>query len=60
MVYKVDNEFVISSNNVWRPGVFKTKRAANYAFRFTDEEIKSFGSNTITYEDLKKLRNETK
>ena len=55
-VYKVENEFVISSNRVWKPGVFATKKAANYAFRFSDEQINSFGNKTITYQDLKELK----
>lgn len=55
-IYKVDNEFVISSNRVWRPGVYDSEKTAKYAFRFTDKELSSFGNKPITFKDLKELK----
>ena len=56
-IYKVDNEFVISSNKVWRPGVFNSKKAAHYARLFTDEQLSFFGVKTISFQDLEKVKN---
>lgn len=63
MIHKINNsEFVISSYGVWRPGVYDSKKTANYAFRFTDDElfilngeVNSLG-NVIRYKDLQNLR----
>lgn len=41
MIYPVDSGFVISSQSVWMPGVYANRRAANYAFRFSDDELQA-------------------
>ena len=62
MIYKVENEYVISSYQVWKPGVYSSKRAANYAFRFDDSYLlelhkkKQKLNESITFEDLQELR----
>lgn len=33
------HSYCISSKEVWLPGVYESKRAARYAFRFPDEEL---------------------
>lgn len=61
---EMEGAFGISSHNVWRPGSYDSKRAANYAFRFSDEELqrlqdqKNKTSRTITFEDLQQLAKE--
>lgn len=56
MIYKLkdEEEYVISSNQVWIFGTYTTKKAANYAFRFKEEDLKTL-SLPITFEDLQKL-----
>ena len=36
-IHKVDNRYVISAYNVWRPEIVDSKKAAYYARLFTDE-----------------------
>lgn len=55
--------FIISSQDVWLPGSYNSKKTANYAFRFTDEELSSLQESInpggiITYEMLKKIKND--
>ena len=64
MIYKLeDGTYVISSHQVWMPGVYDTERTANYAFKFSDEELHSLGKDEnggwklITFEDLQELKN---
>ena len=50
-------QFVISSHQVWIPGVYDSHRAANYAFRFPDEILQSLQDSVnpngiITFEML--------
>jgi len=64
MIYETGiNQFSISSHGVWLPGIYDSKRSANYAFRFSYELLKSIsdvictfdGENReITFYDLKK------
>lgn len=64
-IYEVEGQFVISSNQVWVPGCYATKRAANYAFRFKNEDLsrlqdaanKRVGGKggVITFEDLQEF-----
>lgn len=63
MIYKHDDgTYTISSHRVWMPGIYDSKRTANYAFRFSDEELCSlqpYDGNSwrlITFEDLQELR----
>ena len=40
MIHELDGgTFVISSRHQWLPGRYESKRAANYAFRFTDSVL---------------------
>ena len=59
-IYEVAGEYVISSHHVWLPGVYETRKAANYAFRFSDEELQklqdSISPKAITFEMLQELR----
>lgn len=66
MIYQTDNSFVISSRQVWLPGSYADKRAANYAFRFPDEVLQRLqdevnakesdpNRRVITYEILKTI-----
>lgn len=60
MIHEIDGEFTISSNHVWRPGVYLDRKTANYAFRFKDETLQRLQDSVnpngvITYEMLKSL-----
>jgi hypothetical protein len=64
-IYNPDDDgFVISSHGVWMPGVYATRRAANYAFRFTDETLNKLQARAnaerrfISFEDLQAARSE--
>lgn len=69
MIHEVRGNFVISSHGVWMPGSYESKRAARYAFRFRNEELKKLqdaanarvggAGGTITLEDLKAMRRAT-
>jgi hypothetical protein len=52
--------YCISSFRCWRPGVYKTRKAAKYAFRFPDEKLTclqdSISPSEITFEMLQILR----
>lgn len=39
MIYKTDGGYVISSRQVWVPGVYESYSAAHYAFQFSDEVL---------------------
>ena len=61
MIHKVDNEYVISSQQVWRPGCYDSKRTANYALRFGDADLQKLQDSVnpggvITFEMLKELK----
>jgi len=63
MIYKVDDDYVISSHNQWLPGAYDSKRTANYAFRFPNEilyklnnQINITEQRLITYKDLQDAR----
>ena len=63
MIHEVEeNEYCISSNQMWLPGVYDSKKAANYAFRFNYSDLKNLQdeknktTRLITFEDLRKLR----
>ena len=60
-IYEVDGGYVISSHQVWLPGHYEDKKTANYAFRFSDEELKKLQDSvnpggTITFKMLQELR----
>ena len=61
-IHKVDDGYVISAYRIWRPGLYDTERAANYAFRFKDEELAdlqaSIGIDAITFDMLKGYKKE--
>lgn len=40
MIHKLDSGFAISSNGVWLPGCYNSERAAKYAFKFSDEDLR--------------------
>lgn len=59
--------FVVSSGGVWLPGVYEDERAANYAYRFSSEDLHKLQDEVnekepdhekrfITFEMLQKLR----
>lgn len=56
-IYKTDDGYLISSNQVWLPGCYDTERTARYAFRFPNkilydlQEIVNPGG-VITFEML--------
>lgn len=56
--------YVISAYGVWLPGVYDTERAARYAFRFGDGQLRrlqdSIRPGNITFELLKNLREHEK
>ncbi len=64
MIQEVGGGFVISSHRVWRPGSYATRQAAQYAFRFTDEQLSELQGKVapdyITMEMLKELRKRSK
>ncbi len=59
-IYKVDDGYVISSYQVWRPGCYESERAAKYAFRFDDDSLRKLQNKKnprcITFEDLQQLK----
>lgn len=70
MIHEVRNKFAISSHQVWMPGCYESKRAANYAFRFSDRELRTLQNmanernggydGVITMNDLKEYRKNNK
>jgi len=62
MVHKVDGQFVISSSGWWLPGVYETRKAANYAFQFENKTLRKLQDKTnggvITTQMLKDCMNE--
>lgn len=58
MIHKIENVFLISTNNTWKPGVFDSRKTANYAFRFSDEDLQKIQNShdLITYEILKEFK----
>jgi hypothetical protein len=59
-VHETKNGFVISSRGSWVPGVYEDRRAANYAFRFGDDNLQSLqdtlNGGMISFEMLQDLR----
>ena len=60
MIYKTEDGYVISSQKVWKPGVYQDRRSATYAFRFDDEVLSELTARinvnerrNITFEDLR-------
>jgi len=57
-----DGTFVCSSRGTWVVGVYESKRAANYAFRFSDSDLytiqeqKNKTTKVITFRDLQEFR----
>ena len=77
MIYKTPNgNYVASSNQVWKAGIYDSERAARYCFRFPDSELKALQERklkersrlpeittpvaVITFEDLQELRRQKK
>lgn len=66
MIHKLNGSFVISSHGVWLLGVYESKRAGRYAFRFMGKELqdlqndKNKTTGIITFEDLKNIRTQNK
>lgn len=62
MIYKVENNYVISSHGTWLPGSYDSERTARYAFRFSDSDLLrlqkqvNYKGKQITFEDLKAIR----
>ena len=66
MIHELDGKYSISSRQVWVPGCYDTKRAARYAFRFSNAELEALQKRkneenggtcgVITFEDLKALK----
>ncbi len=57
--------FVISSNHCWLPGVYESRQAAAYAFRFCDDHLVRLrdqavatNSGIITMAAMRKLKQE--
>ena len=65
MILKTGKHYTISSRHTWLPGVYADKKAAVYAFRFTDSELQQLQDaankkkKVITFEMLKELRKTT-
>lgn len=67
MIYKTPNgNYVASSNQVWKAGIYDSERAARYCFQFPDSELKALQDRknkeyaVITFEDLQELRRQKK
>lgn len=63
MIHEHEGRFSISSHQVWRPGCYESKAAANYAFRFADEVLAELQREAIAktdgiirYSDLQEAR----
>lgn len=61
MIHKLEVGYAISSGGSWLPGVYNDKRAANYAFRFDDEDLSKLQVSVnphgiITFEMLQEFR----
>ena len=50
--------YVISSRQLYLPGVYASRRAANYAFRFSNSELQKLADEgeIITFQMLQTLR----
>lgn len=60
-IHEVDDAFCISSHHCWRPGIYESVRAANYAFRFPDKVLRELQGSVnpggiITFEMLQQKR----
>ena len=67
MIYKTDDgSYVISSGGMWLSGAYEDERAAKYAFRFNDadlrnlQEEKNKTTSIITFKDLQELKKSNK
>ena len=76
MIYKTPNgNYVASSNQVWKAGIYDSERAARYCFQFPDSELIALQERknrqkcisrittpvaVITFEDLQELRRQKK
>lgn len=64
MIHETEYGFVISSHGCWVTGTYKDKKAARYAFQFTDKQLLDINNKcrpeSITSEDLKAYRNQIK
>lgn len=67
MIYKVADGYVISSRDVWLPGVYDSEATARWAFQFSDETLQRLTerichvdkeNRTITRDDLVGARRE--
>lgn len=65
MIHESDGTFTISSHGMWLPGIYASKRAARYAFRFSSLALNELqdrinhsdrGNRVITMDDLRELR----
>ena len=61
MIYEVEDNFVISSHQIWLPGSFDTRQTAQYAFQFKDEILQKLQDSVnpggvITMQMLKEAR----
>jgi hypothetical protein len=62
-VYQTGDGFVISSHQVWLPGVYDTSRTARYALQFSDRDLSdlwdrvlSEGRGRVTLDDLRSVK----
>ena len=67
MIHKTPNgNYVASSSQVWKAGIYDSARAARYCFQFPDSELKALqdrknkANAVITFEDLQELRRQLK
>ena len=61
MKHSTHKGYVISSKGAWIPGIYETKKAAYYAFQFSDHDLELLNSlkaagQVITSYDLGTLR----
>ena len=64
MIQPVEGGFVISSHDMWLPGVYADERAARYAFQFSNEHLSRLNATRgigdvyrpITSDDLRAFR----
>lgn len=58
MIYEHDDgTYTISSGGVWIQGVYESRRAANYAFKCSPDQIAELNKNgVIKFTDIQKIK----
>lgn len=60
MIHETAGGFVISTRDMWLPGIYETERAARFAFRMNPDQMNDLweqklreGKDFVTWQDIK-------